>query len=245
MDRRIKIFDVPINDLSYADLELAITKSFLEKRQLIIGYCTANKLNLAYSNTSLSMYLSRFDLIHADGVGVLLASKILYGSSGLKHRITGSDFYPLLANEGIKKGWKFFFFGDTEETLRKISSKNPLMKIAGALNGYNFETDLVNKKINESAADILIVGLGSPLQEKWIIDNKEKLNAKIILAIGNGIKIFAGSRIRGPRFLQKLGFEWLVRLITNPTKMWRRYLIGIPQFIFRVIFQKIHSFTKK
>ncbi|MEW6702043.1 MAG: WecB/TagA/CpsF family glycosyltransferase, partial [Bacteroidota bacterium] len=188
MDERIKIFDVSINNISYADLELAITKNLLEKRKLIIGYCTAHKLNLAYSNTALKAYLKQFDLLHPDGIGIFLASKFLYGNSGLKHRVTGSDFYPLLANAGVKKDWKFFFLGDTDETLRKISRKYPLMKIAGIQNGYNFETDLVNKKINESNVDILIVGLGSPLQEKWIIDNKEKLDTKIILAVGGGIK---------------------------------------------------------
>jgi len=101
--------------------------------------------------------------------------------------------------------------------------------------GYSFSDEKVIDKINTSGSDILIIGLSCPVQEKWMHKNKDKVNCKVILAVGDGIKVFSGDKIRGPAFMRKFGFEWLVRMFTEPGKNFRRYLLGIPVFIRRVI----------
>jgi len=239
----ISIFRVKICQLDYHSMLKIISTEIKNNEQKIFTYATANSLNLIYNNKKLSEIFNQFDYVHPDGVGVYLASKILYGKEGLSEKITGSDFYPLLINNAIKNNWKIFLFGDTEETLKKAIEKNHDLKICGTQNGFNYDDEDVIKKINGAGSQILIVGLGCPKQEIWITENKDKLDANIILAVGDGIKIFAGTKKRGGRVFQAVGLEWLVRLVNNPLMMWQRYLIGIPLFLYRVI--KFKYFNKK
>ncbi|MEJ2613977.1 MAG: WecB/TagA/CpsF family glycosyltransferase [Ignavibacteriaceae bacterium] len=107
--------------------------------------------------------------------------------------------------------------------------------MCGYQDGYNIENEKLIEKINDLLPDILIVGLGCPKQEEWIVKFKDYLNVKIILAVGDGIKVFAGTKIRGSNLFRTSGLEWFIRLITNPSRYWKRYLLGIPLFIIRVI----------
>jgi N-acetylglucosaminyldiphosphoundecaprenol N-acetyl-beta-D-mannosaminyltransferase len=239
MIKRIKIFDVFLNDMDY-DIMLELTKDcIIQKKKKIIGYCTAHTLNQSYDNIELTCHLNTLDYLHSDGIGSFLASKIIYGKDGLKKRITGSDYYPLLAEAGIKNDWSFYFFGDIDKVLNTIIKNHPQLNVKGQQQGYSFSDKDVISDINQKNVDILIVGLGTPLQEEWVFRNQSEINVNIIYIVGDGIKIFSGTRIRGPIILRRMGFEWSVRLITNPFKLWRRYLIGIPQFMLRVIYHKI------
>jgi N-acetylglucosaminyldiphosphoundecaprenol N-acetyl-beta-D-mannosaminyltransferase len=233
----IPIFGVNLGNVTYEEILAIIDDSIRNNKKNIIGYATAHSLNICYSNSDLKKIFNEFDLIHPDGIGVLLASKYLYGKCGFYQRITGSDFYLMLISEATRNKWKLFFFGDENEVLQKINING--LSIVGKISGFNFNTTEVIQSINNSGTDILIVGLGCPLQEKWINDNKDKINAKIILAVGDGLKVFAGIRYRGPVFMQKLGLEWIIRLVKNPQRFWKRYIFGIPLFIYRIIKYKL------
>jgi len=240
-DYSIKIFDVTIQKISEQSI-LKIAQDFISSnRKGTICYVNVNSLNIAYNNNKLKSYLSTFDTLHPDGIGVFLASKLLYGKNGLAKRITGSDFYVELIQESLKNHWSFFFFGDTDKTLNKISKYNSGLIIKGFCNGFNYNNDELIKYINTSKPDILIVGLGSPKQEEWVVTNKDNINAQVIIAVGDGIKVFAGNKKRGPKILQKLGLEWFIRFLYEPKRLWKRYFIGIPLFIFRVIRYKFSS----
>lgn len=235
------IFNVTIFKSDSKNLLEYVKSNIKKEKKFYITYTNANSLNLIYKCPNLLSLFNNFDHLHPDGLGVYLASKFLYGKNGFKNRFTGSDFYPSIINEGIKNKWKFFLFGDSEKTLSEAVKKNNTLNICGYQNGYDFEDEKLIKKINNLSPDILIVGLGCPKQEEWISKFKDQINTKIILAVGDGIKVFAGTKTRGIKFLQKLGLEWFVRLITNPQKYWRRYLLGIPLFIIRVIKYKLSA----
>ncbi|MHB8580995.1 MAG: WecB/TagA/CpsF family glycosyltransferase [Ignavibacteriaceae bacterium] len=237
-NNNLKIFDIVIYNCDYEDIIKLIYLSIINSNQILISYVTAHSLNLSVKNHDLIKLFNEFDYVHADGVGVFIASRILHGNNGLGKKITGSDFYPLLIDEGIKYNWTFFLFGDTDETLEKAICKNNKLIIRGVQSGYYYNEIKLIEKVNASCSDILIVGLGCPKQEKWIIENKDKLSVKVIIAVGDGIKVFAGIKKRGNRFFQTLGLEWVIRLINNPFLFWKRYLIGIPLFLFRVIRSK-------
>ena len=236
-----KIFDINIERINYSGLRDFISFSINNNKKKLITYVTAASLNIIYENPKLTNIYHKFDLIHPDGVGVFWASKFLFGKKGASEKITGSDFYPILEEEIIKNKWRIFFFGETDETLNKLLDKRELSEfIVGFQNGFDFQTERLIKRINSLAPDILIVGIGAPRQEKWIVENQDNLNVKVILSVGEGIKVFAGAdKVRGPEFIQKAGLEWLVRLVYNPRKFWRRYLIGIPLFIARIIILKL------
>jgi len=212
-----------------------IDEAVTSGNKITIAYANADTLNKIYNDRSLAGIYKTFDYIHPDGIGIFLASKYLFGKTGMSERFTGSDYYLKLITESINKKHSFFFFGHTSEELNKIQKKFPGLKISGLQEGYSFSDEKVIDKINTSGSDILIIGLSCPVQEKWMHKNKDKVNCKVILAVGDGIKVFSGDKIRGPAFMRKFGFEWLVRMFTEPGKNFRRYLLGIPVFIRRVI----------
>jgi N-acetylglucosaminyldiphosphoundecaprenol N-acetyl-beta-D-mannosaminyltransferase len=234
-ENKINIFGVDVDNISYNKFLSIISESVEKKIQIKISYANAHTLIEIASDNELKKLINNFDVFHPDGIGVFLASKFLYRKTGLKEKLVGSDFYSLLIKEGIKKNWKFYFFGHDTATLNKISLNHPDLNIAGLEPGYSYKTEKVISGINSSKPDILIVGLGFPLQEQWISENFGKISSNVILAVGGGIKIFSGTKVRGPVGVQKLGLEWLIRLLYEPGRLWKRYLIGIPTFIFKVI----------
>ncbi len=236
--KKAKIFGILLSDLDYNSLLQLTVESISQKKKVAIGYCTAHILNLAYNNNSLKTLLNSFEYLHPDGIGTFIALKILCGKKSIKAKITGSDFYPILIREAIKNNWSFYFFGDSNDVLNCINFNFPMLNIVGIKSGFNFDDKEIILDINKKDVNILIVGLGTPLQEEWVVKNKNFLFVNVIFTVGDGIKIFAGTKQRGPIIVQRLGLEWLVRLISNPVKMWKRYLIGIPQFLLRVILNK-------
>jgi N-acetylglucosaminyldiphosphoundecaprenol N-acetyl-beta-D-mannosaminyltransferase len=237
--KSIRIFDIALGEFSYDSLLILIKSIVTDSEKRTIGYLTACKLNYAFEHQSFRECLNEFDYLHADGTGTFLASRILFGGTGLKKRITGSDFYPLLAREAVNSGWKICFVGSDHESVDAIRNLYPYLKICGTYSASASIDYTLIDKINGISPDLIIVGLPTPQQEEWIIHNKRYLNSKLILAVGDGVRVLAGTKIRGPVILQNLGLEWLVRLISSPKRMWNRYLIGIPKFLFRIFIEKM------
>jgi N-acetylglucosaminyldiphosphoundecaprenol N-acetyl-beta-D-mannosaminyltransferase len=200
--------------------------------------------NISFKQNEYVNNLMKFDFIHPDGIGIFLAGKFLCPKIFNVEVINGSDFYPMILNYAEEFNKKIFLFGDRKEILSRaknnILDKFPNLKVVGSLDGYR---DLSEKKIvdiiNRDQPEILFVGLGAPRQEKWITENINNLNVKKIIAVGGWFRILANDRKRGPKIFRKIGLEWLVRLLTEPKYVWKRYLFGIPLFILRIIILKI------
>lgn len=232
----LNLIGLRIDKISYDEL-----LDEIQKEKITAAYVNAHTINECFKNSLYVHLLNEFDLRHPDGIGIFLASKILYGRNGFKTRITGSDFYPLLAQKGIEHGWRFFFFGHDEKTLSLIQKNYPELIIAGTHNGIEFDSNDVIQKINSSNAEMLIVGLSFPKQERWIIDNKKRLTCQRIISVGDGIKVFAGIKKRGPKIMRVLGFEWIIRILVHPFKYGKRYLIGNPLFVYRIFALKVRN----
>lgn len=237
----IIINDVKIENIDYSGLISKIRSAIEQNKQCTIAYANANTINLTYKDNKLSKVLRSFDIIHPDGIGIYFASRYLFRKNSLTGRFNGSDLYPVLAEYAIRNKWKVFFFGHDDDTLSKIVNHYPGLNISGLQIGYNFNDSAVITKINSAESDILVIGLGTPKQETWVTTFKEKLNCKVIICVGDGINVFAGSKIRGPKFIRKLGLEWLVRLTLNPVKYFSRYVIGNPLFLYRIIVLKMRK----
>jgi len=239
MDNIIEITGVKISNISFNDLIAAITDSISQNKKLLITYANANSINLCFPNKEFKELLNSLFQVHPDGVGVYYASKFLYRGNGFKARFSGSDFYPILSEHIISQNLKTYFFGHSVETLQKISLHYPKLKVCGYSEGYNYDNRLLINEINRLKPDILIVGLGQPLQENWISENYKLIDINVIISVGDGIKVFAGEKKRGPAFMQKIGLEWLIRLFFNPLKYFSRYILGIPIFLYRIIRAKL------
>jgi len=239
--RKVSIRGIRIDDITYDDLCELIERKITAGKQAVITYANADTINRSYGNPEIINRTNSFDVVHPDGIGIFLASRFLFGSNGFRKRFTGSDFYPYLINAALKNKYSFFFFGGEQKTLSILKKNQPDLIIAGLQEGYDFNDEEVVALINSSNADLLVVGLGREKQEKWLIANREKLNSKIIIAVGEGIKVFEGKKKRGPVFLRKIGLEWLVRYLINPIKHFKRYIIGNPLFLCRIITLKLRN----
>ena len=236
-----EIFDLSINDIDYNFIYDQISLSLKSKKKLIINYANANSIRLIKNNLNLKKALLEADLVHSDGIGIWAASHLLKNSN-LKHRFNFTDCSIKFLKDCEKNEWSLFILGGTDKLLslakEKIKKGFPNLNIAGTLDGYrDLQTDGCIKYINNKSPDILWVGMGTPKQELWIYENKDKLKCWVIQSVGDIITYFAGKKSRGPVVIRKLGFEWLIRFLRHPLKYFNRYLIGIPVFVYLLILE--------
>jgi N-acetylglucosaminyldiphosphoundecaprenol N-acetyl-beta-D-mannosaminyltransferase len=127
----------------------------------------------------------------------------------------------------------------------RLKERYPNLKIAGIHHGYfdrtpgNPENEAVLREINAAKPDVLLVGFGMPLQERWLMQNWDKVDARVALTGGAVFDYVSGELKRGPRILTDNGFEWLARLLIEPQRLWRRYVVGNPLFLLRVLKQRL------
>lgn len=155
-------------------------------------------------------------------------------------RTTGPSLMGEMFEISVKKGYRHFFYGSTEETLnalkRKLEQKYPGIQIVGMYSPpfrplTDEEDDAVKEMINKSNADFIWIGLGAPKQEKWMHDHKGQLDG-LMLGVGAGFDYYAGNIQRAPEWMQKNDLEWLFRLIQDPKRLFKRYLVTNSKFIY-------------
>lgn len=150
-------------------------------------------------------------------------------------RITGVDLMDELLELSNKKKYKIYFLGATDETLKKlkrnINKKYPKIENIIIHNGYFKDNKKIIKEINENDIDILFVGMGNPKQELWIKENFKLINAKLMLGVGGAFKIFSEEVDRAPKVVQKIGLEWFYRFLKEPKRLFERYFLKYPKFI--------------
>lgn len=186
------------------------------------------------------------DLVTPDGVGIVLASKMRGGR--VRERVTGSDVFAELSralNSRTDKTFSYFFLGSTEATLAAIKEKMekdfPNIRLAGMYSPpfkEAFDEDdnrLMVEAINRARPDVLWVGMTAPKQEKWVFLHRDRVDAKFIGAIGAAFDFYAGRVKRSHPVFQRLGLEWLPRLLRDPRRLYDRMLISAPKFIIKVI----------
>ena len=185
-----------------------------------------------HKNTELMNILNSADILSADGIGVVMAAKIL--KTPLKGRAAGFDIATALIARAVSENFSFFFFGGKEGVAElakaNLLEKYPSIKISGTQNGYSIDGAVEN--IRKSNADVVFVCLGAEKQERWIYENKDKLAGKIFLGIGGSLDVFAGTAKRAPNIFIKLNLEWFYRLLKQPSRFVR--MLALPKFIIKV-----------
>lgn len=199
----------------------------------------------AYKDAEFGEVLNRADLLTADGIGVVYASRIL--KNPISERAAGFDIACELLERIKGTSYKLFLFGGkpgvAEIAKKKIEEKYHGVNICGTRNGYFTDADEADiiADINNSGADIVFVCLGAPKQEKWIDANRNKLNTRVALGIGGSLDVFAGTAMRAPEFYCKHGLEWFYRLMKQPSRAGR--MLALPRFGFTVLL-KGRKFTQ-
>ena len=207
----------------------------------------AHCLNLCYQDPKLRDFLNGAEVVFCDGAGVMLAARML--GRRIPQRITYADWIWQLADLAAAQGFSLYLLGArpgvAREAAMRLRERYPDLEIVGFRHGYfdhsagSPENEAVVEEIKASAPDILLVGLGMPLQERWLMENIDRLDAGVALTGGAVFDYVSGRLRRGPRLLRENGFEWLARLLAEPRRLWRRYLIGNPLFLLRVLRQRL------
>ncbi|EOC99540.1 WecB/TagA/CpsF family glycosyltransferase [Caldisalinibacter kiritimatiensis] len=248
MVQSIKIMGVRVDKVTLNSAERE-AKGYLKQNDTNVIYTPNTEIVMAAKkDNKLKRILNDGDLIVPDGIGLVYASRIK--KKPLAERVTGYDLSIKLLEIANKNGYKLFLLGGKQgvakEASEKIKKKYPNIKIAGYHHGYfkgthigykgHDEEKKVIEQINSVNPDILFVGFGAPKQEIWIHNNKHDLNTKLIIGNGGTLDVLAGRVKRAPMIYQKLGLEWLYRLIKEPRRVKRQAVL--PLFALKVLFSK-------
>lgn len=204
----------------------------------------------ALNESQFSDALHRADWLIPDGSGIVFASRMLRG--GIRRRITGSDIFSALNDHmNAVGGFGVFFLGSTPDCLEEIRVRMeldyPQIRFAGSYSppfkqDYTVsELEAMIAAINRARPDILWVGMTAPKQEKWIHQNLHRLDVRFAAAIGAVFDFYTGRVIRSHPIFQRLGLEWLPRLVQEPRRLWRRMFISAPVFMWHVIKQAVRQ----
>lgn len=175
-----------------------------------------------------------------DGITLVLLARF-YGYK-LSRRVYGPELMESFCRLAAEKGYTNYFYGGTEEAIekmrRKLLKKYPDLKIAGYYSPpfrslTNEETGDKIKKINDEKPDVLWVGLGCPKQEIWMYRNREKLRVPVIVGVGAAFDFYSGIKKQAPKWMRENGLEWFFRLINEPQRLWKRYIIDGTLFIYK------------
>lgn len=244
----IEIFGVKVHNISF-DYAVKEIKSYLQGEDLKVIYTPNPEIVMAAKdNTDLKEIINSGDMITADGIGLIYATKLK--GKPLKERVTGYDLSLKMLEIANDNNYRLYLLGG-KEGVAKSAAENikkdfPNICIAGYHHGYfkgshnnssGSEEELkMIQEINSSNPHIVFVGLGFPNQEIWINANKDKIKARVIIGNGGVMDILSGNLEPTPEIIRKLGFEWLHRLIREPSRIKRQ--IVIPKFILKVLFSK-------
>lgn len=246
LDKKINILGVRVDPITIAQLHQCMAEFINNNEHALVLNVNVNCLNLSYEHPWLKTFLNQAEIVFCDGSGVQLAAKILGYS--IPERITYADWMWELAEFSAGSGFSMFFLGGkpgvAEKAAEKVRAKYPRLKIS-CQHGYfdknpeSHENKNILQQINHAKPNILVLGFGMPIQERWLMENWEQLEVNIALAGGAVFDYLSGELRRAPRWMTEHGMEWLGRLIIEPSRLWKRYLVGNPLFMWRVLRQRI------
>jgi N-acetylglucosaminyldiphosphoundecaprenol N-acetyl-beta-D-mannosaminyltransferase len=244
----IKLMGIKVHPLKEEELFLSMQRIIHAGGKSIVANVNVNALNLARSRPWFKDFINKADIVFCDGWGVMLGAKFLKLPE-IPERITYADWMWALAAFAESKDFSLFFLGGqpgvTDRAAQKLRDRFPRLNVKGLHHGY-FEKsknspqnkDII-RLINENHPNILVVGFGMPLQEKWIRENWECLDVNIALPGGAVFDYVSETLRRPPRWMVENGLEWLGRLMIEPKRLWKRYIIGNLQFLWHLTLEKL------
>ena len=236
-----RVFGIPIELAQPAQMLRTITGWVGSGTPHRVMYVNAHVVNESRAIPELRRALESAELVYCDGYGVRLAARVL--EVPVPHRMTGADWVWGLAALCEAAGSSVYLLGSdppiAQQAAARLKRWYPDLNIAGSHHGY-FDLDSphserVIEDINARDPDIVIVGMGTPKQELWVQRNAHRLNADVLWTVGALLDYIAGRVPRAPRWLSDNGLEWIFRLAVEPHRMWKRYLLGNPVFLSRVM----------
>jgi N-acetylglucosaminyldiphosphoundecaprenol N-acetyl-beta-D-mannosaminyltransferase len=228
------LLGIPIHALSERELVDCVSKAIAGRTRYIIGNHNLHSLYMWFHEPRMREFYALADYTHIDGMLLVLLGRLLGLPLMRKHRTTYVDFLPLLAAEAANREWRIFYLGSkpgvAEKALGILRNHYPGLQILSHHGHFDARTDspenqAVLAKIKAYSPDVLMVGMGMPRQEVWILENRNEIEARAVFCSGAAMDYVAGEISTPPRWMGRLGFEWLYRLVSEPNRLWRRYLV--------------------
>lgn len=203
----------------------------------------AHAVNLATADPSHREVLRRADVVLNDGKGLLLAARLL--GTRFPTDLNGNYFTPLLLDRAAARGWPTFLLGAApgvvDRAAEQLGRRHPGLRIVGTRHGFIApgEHERVAAEIRDAGTGLLLVGMGMPLQEQWLDRHLDATGARLASTVGAFYDFQVGAVRRAPQWMNRIGIEWLFRLATEPRRLWKRYLLGNPLFLYRIAQQRL------
>ena len=236
---RVYVAGCPVDSISLDEAVRELTCRLEERQKTHVVFVNAAKVVQYRKSSELRTAMARADLLLADGVPIVWASKLQKAS--LPGRVNGTDLMERMLQVSQDRGYRVYLFGARAQVLEcavaEIRNRHPGLEIAGWRHGYfsrEEEPEIVHQ-INQSRPDLLFLGMSTPTKELWGDNNLPHLNVAVCQGVGGSFDILAGTIRRAPRWLQRAGLEWFFRLLQEPRRLWRRYLTTNSAFVWLVL----------
>ncbi len=240
----LNFFGIPVINTTMAEAVGWILSQASAGGRHSLAFVNPDCLNIAWHNEGYKQVLLDADRVLPDGIGIHIGCRML--GTALRENVNGTDLFPLLCEAASQTGLSIFLLGArpgiAEATANNMMQRFPELRIAGARDGYFTTEDepAVVAEINDSGAAILLVAFGVPRQELWIASRRNELKTPVCLGVGGLFDFYSGRIARAPVWMREIGLEWVWRMLQEPKRMWRRYIIGNPLFLSRVWRQMRH-----
>lgn len=241
------VVDVRISALTF-ELALATLDGWIARRERhYVNICTTHTVLECHDRPDLAAIVNDAGMATPDGMPLVWLGR-LHGQR--VERVYGPDVMLAACAQGQNRGYRHFFYGGAEgvaeQLVARLRARFPALQVAGIYTPpfrplTPEEEQEVAALINASQADIVWVGLGTPKQDYWVARFRPLLEAPVLLAVGAAFDFHAGRVRQAPRWMQRSGLEWLFRLSQDPVRLWQRYLVGNPRFVYLVARQMVRG----
>lgn len=239
----VHVLGVPVHPIEVGELHAAILRFVRGRLRATVLHANVHAINLARHDPCVMRTFRDADLVFCDGHGVMLGARLL--GHRLPAKITYAEWTWCLADLCAREGLSLYMLGSrpgvAAAAADRLRTRHPGLRIAGTRHGY-FDMSVnaddnrsVLADVNAARPDILMVGFGMPLQERWIAANRHAIDAPVVLSAGAAFDYVSGALRRPPRWMTSTGFEWLGRLIIEPRRLAGRYILGNPAFLLRIL----------
>ena len=235
----LSLMDLRVHPISDSEVVSLVSKAIADDERCIIANHNLHSVYLWYHERRMRQFYDAAEYIHIDGMFLILLANMVGIPLGRANRATSLDFFPILAPLAAQEHWRIFYLGSKPGVAARaaagLQAQYPGLQMhthhghfdANATAAENKE---VLAEINAYSPQILLVGMGMPRQEIWILENQEHIAANVVFPAGAFMDYMAGEIPTAPRWLASLYLEWMYRLFSEPARLWRRYLVE-PWFV--------------
>jgi N-acetylglucosaminyldiphosphoundecaprenol N-acetyl-beta-D-mannosaminyltransferase len=244
--KRTNILGVGVSAVNMQMAVAAIEGWIANRAPHFVCVATVNNITACQRDCQLRLIHSQSGMVTPDGMPLVWLSKLK--GNGFVERVYGPDLMLAMCAVSAQKGYRNFLYGGAEGIADcladRLGQRFPGLNIVGTdtppFRPLTYEEDQATiKKINAAQPDIVWVGLSTPKQEHWMAAHIHKITAPVLIGVGAAFDFHAGVKKQAPLWMQRSGLEWMFRLASEPRRLWKRYLINNPWFIWLVLLQTL------